>query len=59
MSRRAIRYRFSNPIRAKEVCMRNRKKLVLVLLAPALLFVALGAFAQDLILMHDKGGNPN
>ena len=39
--------------------MRNRKKLVLVLLAPALLFVALGAFGQDLILMHDKGGNPN
>ncbi len=42
--------------------MRNRKKLVLVLLAPVLLFAALGVFAADepsLILMHDKGGNPN
>ncbi|HVO39468.1 MAG TPA: extracellular solute-binding protein [Spirochaetia bacterium] len=39
--------------------MRNRKKLVLVLLVPVLLFVGLGVFAQDLILMHDKGGNPN
>jgi len=40
--------------------MRNRKKLVLLLLLPALLLVGISfAGAQNLILMHDKGGNPN
>ena len=39
--------------------MRNRNKFVLLLLLPVLLFVGVGAFAQNLILMHDKGGNPN
>jgi ABC-type glycerol-3-phosphate transport system substrate-binding protein len=39
--------------------MRNRKKLVLALLVPVLLIVTSGLLAQDLILMHDKGGNPN
>ncbi len=40
--------------------MRNRKKLVLLLLLPVLLLVGISfAGAQNLILMHDKGGNPN
>ncbi|MGA2763100.1 MAG: extracellular solute-binding protein [Spirochaetia bacterium] len=39
--------------------MRNKNKFVLLLLLPVLLFVGVGAFAQNLILMHDKGGNPN
>ncbi len=39
--------------------MRNRNKFVLLLLLPVLLFIGVGAFAQNLILMHDKGGNPN
>jgi ABC-type glycerol-3-phosphate transport system substrate-binding protein len=45
----------------KEVSMRNGRGMLLVLLAAALLFTASMGFAadKDLILMHDKGGNPN
>ncbi|HVP18671.1 MAG TPA: extracellular solute-binding protein [Spirochaetia bacterium] len=40
--------------------MGNRKNFILLLLVPLLFVVGMGAFAdQNLILMHDKGGNPN